>query len=104
MPRAGKGRPGRTTPSGGAGSRDRRTERNEKHRSRPGQVDGRSGPVQCGIHRAGRAAATRNPRFLFRLPGSFLLRFAGGLFLGWLFQLPPRITRDEPLAVHRERL
>ena len=37
-------------------------------------------------------------------PASFLLRFAGRQFLGSLFQLPPRITRFEALAVHRERL
>jgi hypothetical protein len=63
-----------------------------------------AGPVRRGIHRAGRAAATRNPRLLFRSSGVFLLRFAGRQFLGWLFQLPPRIARYEALAVHRERL
>jgi hypothetical protein len=32
---------------------------------------------------------------LFRFSGAFLLRFSGRQFLGLLFQLPPRITRDE---------
>ena len=68
--------------------------------ARPGQerldrVRGPAGPVRRGIHRADRAAATRNPRSLFR--------FAGRPFLGVLFQLPPRTTRGEALAVHRER-
>lgn len=39
------------------------------------------------------AAATRKPRLLFRLPGSFLLRYAERQFSAELFQLPPRITR-----------
>jgi hypothetical protein len=63
-----------------------------------------AGPVRRGIHHAGRAAAKRNPRLLFRFSGVFLLRFAGRQFLGLLFQLPPRITRFEALAVHREAL
>ena len=37
--------------------------------------------------------ARRNPRLSFRLPVSFLLRFAERTFLGLLFQEPPRITR-----------
>ena len=41
----------------------------------------------------------RKPRLLFRLPGSFLLRFADRQFAGSLFQLPPRFTRLEPEAV-----
>jgi hypothetical protein len=61
-----------------------------------------AGPARRGIHHAGRAAATRNPRLLFRFSGMFLLRFAGRQFLALLFQLPPRITRFEALAIHRE--
>jgi hypothetical protein len=52
-----------------------------------------AGPVRCGIHRAGRAAATRNPRLLFRLSGVFLLRFADRQFAALLFQPTPRFTR-----------
>ena len=40
-----------------------------------------------------RTRATRNPMLLFRLSGSFLLRFAARMFLGLLFQDPPRSTR-----------
>ena len=39
--------------------------------------------------------ASRNPRLLLRLPGSFLLRLAERTLAGLLFQLPPRITRWE---------
>jgi hypothetical protein len=35
--------------------------------------------------------------FWFALSGSFLLRFDAVQFAPWLFQLPPRITRSEPL-------
>jgi hypothetical protein len=34
---------------------------------------------------------------LLRLPGSFLLRLAAVQLSALLFQLPPRITREEPL-------
>ena len=37
--------------------------------------------------------ATRKPLLLFRLSGSFLLRFAARMFLVLLFQEPPRSTR-----------
>ena len=39
--------------------------------------------------------AKRNPLFLFRLSGWFLLRFAERRFLGLLFQEPPRRTRRQ---------
>jgi hypothetical protein len=35
----------------------------------------------------------------FRLSGAFLLRFAERQFLALLFQLPPRRTRAEAMAV-----
>ena len=38
--------------------------------------------------------ATRTPAFLLRFAGWFLLRFAERVFLGLLFQLPPRSTRS----------
>lgn len=41
--------------------------------------------------------ARRKPRLLFRFDGLFLLRFADRQFLALLFQLPPRLTRFEPL-------
>lgn len=41
---------------------------------------------------------------VFRLAGSFLLRFAERQFLPSLFQLPPRSTRFEALAAHRQVL
>ena len=34
---------------------------------------------------------------LFRFDGLFLLRFADRQFLAELFQLPPRLTRFEPM-------
>ena len=37
----------------------------------------------------------RNPLLLFRLPVVFLLRLAARMFLGLLFQEPPRRTRRE---------
>jgi hypothetical protein len=40
----------------------------------------------------------------FRLSGSFLLRFADRQFLALLFQLPPRSTRAEALAIPRRLL
>ena len=40
-----------------------------------------------------RARPTRKPLLLFRLSGSFLLRLAARMFLGLLFQEPPRRTR-----------
>ena len=46
---------------------------------------------------SGGARATRKPRLLFRLAGSFALRFAARQFLASLFQLPPRFTRCEAL-------
>ena len=103
----------------GAGIYGRKKDRTEPSRSLPARcgpirrspgrkrsdLDRRTaGPVRRGIHRAGRAAARRKPRLLFRFSGSFLLRFAGRQFLGSLFQLPPRMTRFEALAVHRKRL
>jgi hypothetical protein len=45
-----------------------------------------------------RAAASRNPMLLFRLPGVLLLRYAERQFLALLFQLPPRIVRFEALG------
>lgn len=54
----------------------------------------------CSVQRCydlpGGAWATRKPRLLFRLDGSFLLRFAERQFLASLFQLPPRYTRFTP--------
>jgi len=82
-----RGRPGHRSPDRGVADRDWWT----------------AGPVQCGIHRDGWAAAKRKPRLLFRFSGAFLLRFAGRQFLALLFQLPPRITRYEALVVHRQR-
>ena len=40
---------------------------------------------------------------MFRFSGVFLLRFAGRQFLAVLFQLPPRMTRFEALAVHPQQ-
>jgi hypothetical protein len=40
---------------------------------------------------------TRKPRLLLRLSGELLLRFAERQLLALLFQLPPRLTRFEPL-------
>jgi hypothetical protein len=54
------------------------------------------GSVLGSIHSSSGAAATRKPRLLLRLPGSFLLRFAVRQFVAELFQLPPRFTRLEP--------
>jgi len=42
--------------------------------------------------------ARRKPRFWFRFSGQFLLRYAERQFLASLFQLPPRITRFEPMG------
>ena len=39
----------------------------------------------------------RSPTLLLRLSGELLLRFADRQFLALLFQLPPRITRLEPI-------
>ena len=39
----------------------------------------------------------RKPRWLFRRPGVFLFRLAERQFWALLFQLPPRLTRFEPL-------
>ncbi len=39
----------------------------------------------------------RTPKLLLRLSGSFLLRFAARQLDASLFQLPPRLTRFEPL-------
>jgi hypothetical protein len=39
--------------------------------------------------------ATRKPRLLFRLSGSFLLRFDERRLSGLLFQEPPRTTRED---------
>src|SRR5271166_2293288 len=50
------------------------------------------GGTNCG------AARRRKPTLLFVLPGSFLLRFAAVQFTPLLFQLPPRMTRSEPLG------
>ena len=44
--------------------------------------------------------ARRKPRLLFRFDGSFLLRLAARQFSASFLQLPPRITRFEPL-LHR---
>jgi len=41
---------------------------------------------------------------LFRLSGLLLLRFADRQFLALLFQLPPRITRFEPVGHHPKSL
>ena len=41
--------------------------------------------------------ARRKPRLLFRLSGVFLFRLAERQFWALLFQLPPRLTRFEPL-------
>ena len=72
-----RGRPSHRSPERRRADRDRWT----------------AGPVRCGIHRDGWAAATRKPRLLFRLSGVFLLRFADRTLRGLLFQPPPRITR-----------
>ena len=42
--------------------------------------------------------ARRKPRLLLRLPGSFLLRYAERQLSASLFQLPPRLTRLEPVS------
>ena len=44
-------------------------------------------------------SARRNPMLLLRLAGELLLRFDARMLFGLLFQLPPRITRLEPMAV-----
>ncbi|MEZ4528392.1 MAG: hypothetical protein R2941_20965 [Desulfobacterales bacterium] len=41
--------------------------------------------------------SSRKPRLLFRLDGVLLFRLADRQFLALLFQLPPRLTRLEPL-------
>ena len=49
--------------------------------------------------------ASRKPLLFLRFAGSLVLRFADRQFAASLFQLPPRITRFEPLRiVHRQRL
>ncbi len=60
-----------------------------------GRAAGSVRRCQCD---AGGARATRKPRLLFRFAGAFLLRFAERQFWPLLFQLPPRITRSEPLG------
>ena len=45
----------------------------------------------------GRELERRKPRLSLRLLGSVLLRLATRVFDASLFQLPPRITRLEPL-------
>lgn len=63
-----------------------------------GSVRRRVGSIRRRIRaKTDRARATRKPRLLFRLSGVFLLRFVDRQFAGVLFQLPPRITRLEPL-------
>ena len=54
----------------------------------------RAHPVRTSPHRLGRRSvlATRNPLLLLRFPVSFLLRLAERMFLGLLFQEPPRNT------------
>jgi hypothetical protein len=54
------------------------------------------GSVWQSVRGTGGARARRQPRLLFRFPGSFQLRIADRQFCGSLFQLPPRITREEP--------
>jgi hypothetical protein len=85
-----KRRPERSRDATSAGRRaivlsiDRATER----------VSGRFRRV--GVRLPGGAARTRKPRLLLRLPGSLLLQFDAVQLLPLLFQLPPRITREEP--------
>ncbi len=57
-----------------------------------------AGSIQKVLYgtRAGGAGAGRNPRLLFRLPGSFPLRLAARQLTASLFQLPPRFTRLTP--------
>ena len=66
-----------------------------------GQVSGHTvgmvDPSVNGSNRAVGVLARRKPTLLFLLPGLFLLRLADRQFLALLFQLPPRITRFEPL-------
>jgi hypothetical protein len=49
-------------------------------------------------------ATTRNPTLLFRLSGSFLLRFAQRALSALLFQEPPRNTRARSSWSHRRTL
>ena len=67
----------------------------------PSRRRGRRTAGSCGTPVAVGAAARRNPSLWFRLSGSFLLREADRQFLPGLFQLPPRSTRAEALAVPR---
>gem|GEM_PF-6439136 len=55
-------------------------------------------PSLNGLNLAVCVLARRNPLLLFLFPGLFLLRLAERQFLALLFQLPPRITRLEPLS------
>ena len=57
----------------------------------------RAHPVRASPHRLRHRSvlATRNPLLLLRFPVSFLLRLAERMFLGLLFQEPPRNTREQ---------
>ncbi len=43
------------------------------------------------------AARRRKPRLLLAFVGALVFRLAAVQFSAWLFQLPPRMTREEPL-------
>ena len=70
---------------------------------RGGALPGRPWSPRFGpmTRRAGGAPelAKRNPRLLLRLPGLLLLRLAARALLALLFQLPPRVTRFEPVCL-----
>ena len=65
-----------------------------------GAGDGSVNPAHRTVALSGccRELERRKPRLLLRLPGSLLLRIADRQFCASLFQLPPRITRLEPLV------
>jgi hypothetical protein len=55
-----------------------------------------AGSVGLRLRVTGGARASRKPWLLFRLVGSFLLRYAAWQLEPLLFQLPPRFTRAGP--------
>jgi len=66
-----------------------------------GQASGhikRSRPIRKQTKSSLCVLERRNPMLLFLLSGVLLLRFAVRQFLALLFQLPPRLTRFEPLS------